>query len=265
MSQYKLYTSGPYKQNNGTAITSRSTVVDSGAAKNISTSQNLNGVENVAGEKSLPNVVGGTDGVGAAQVGASLGNASPGDSDGFVIITFDDSQTLVAGEMVYVEGSLTFKNGFYRILSVVSPTVIKINDVATTNQYQGETSWVVKRVVGTFATQGEDNFIMMKNDATVHGQTNTKLASGASDYGRNKIAKFNVALKTTRVATAIRNGKYDAYSGEFDAGFPVDATDTLNADEVTVDDTSKLALKGELQYRDGGPNPTQKDYTAKTN
>lgn len=266
MSQYRLYTSGPYKQNNGSAITRSSTDVDLGAAKNVRDSDNLNRVDWLSGGTNFPDLVGGRD-VSPAEftsVYASDGTASES-TEGLVQVTMNSAHGLTKDMVVKVSADVQLTTAqTYRVVRVVSATDIVINLIWNAN-YSTITNWTVLKATGTFATQGDENFIMMKNDATVHGQANTKLSSGASDYGRRKVAKFDESLSTVRTATAMRQGKYDQYSGEFDSTFPVVATDTLNADDVTVDSSTKIGLKGELQFREGGPNPAQKDYTAKTN
>lgn len=266
MSQYKLYTGGPYKQNNGSAITSTSTDVDLGVAKNIRNSENLNRVDNLSGGVEMPELVGGRD-VAAAEYTTvySTDGTVAESSEGLVEFQLSSAHGLSVNTLVRILADLALTTPeTYRVVRIVSSTNFVIN-LVWNSDYSTITNYTIQKPNGTFAVQGEENFIMMKNDATVHGQANTKLASGASDYGRRKIAKFDESLNTVRTATAMRQGRYDEYSGAFDVGYPTEATDTLNTDDATVDSTTKLGLKGELQYRAGGPNPEQKDYTAKTN
>lgn len=269
MSNYKLYTSGPYKQNNGSAITSSSTDINLGVAKKVQDGVVLNRVNDLTGTPGFPNVKGGVKGVGFADYGATLTvNTVSQDTttNDLVEIEFNSSHSLSVGDFICFTtdtGKAAFNDVFYRVMRVISSTNIAINmeHVSALNSLTP----TVRVVNGTFGVQGDENFIMMKNDATVHGQANTKLAAGASDYGRRKVAKFDETLNTQRVATAIRLDKYDPYSGDFDVNYPVDTTDALNTDDETVDSTTKIGTKGELTFRSGGANPTSADYTAKTN
>ncbi len=269
MSNYKLYTSGPYKQNNGSAITASSTDVNLGTAKKVRDSAVLNRVENLTGTPGFPNLKGGVNGVGFAHYGTALTvNTVSQDTatNDLVEIEFNESHGLSAGDFIAFTNSTAvgeFRDVFYRVVRVISATNIAINMEHNTSL--NSLTPTASTISGTFAVQGDENFVMMKNDATVHGQANTKLASGASDYGRRKIAKFDETLNTVRVATAIRSDKYNPYTGDFDTNFPVDTTDALNTDDETVDSTTKIGTKGELTFRSGGANPTSADYRAKTN
>jgi hypothetical protein len=271
MSNYKLYTSGPYKQNNGSAITATSTDINLGVAKKVQDGVVLSKVDNLTGAPSFPNVKGGVKGVGFADYGTTLTVATTGvaqnnATNDLVQLTFTGVHGLSVGNTIGFTTNTTgaqFREVFYRVMGIVSTSGITIN--MEHNAGLNSLTPTVKVVNGTFAVQGDENFVMMKNDATVHGQANSKLAYGASDYGRRKVAKFDETLNTVRVATAIRNDKYDPYTGDFDTNFPVDTTDTLNTDDETVDSTTKIGTKGELTFRSGGANPTSADYRAKTN
>ncbi len=269
MAQYKLYTGGPYTQNNGSAITRTSTDINVGTAKNIRDSVTLNRVDWSVGSKEMPNVKPGVNGVGVAQTTAFLTVTSVDQGTGDLVQwSFGSPHGLVVGDVVVCttdtgKGDLT--EIYYRVVGIVSSTQILINKEHD-NSLNGNAP-TLTRPVGTIGVQGKDNFIMMRNDATVHGQANTKLASGASDYGRRKIAKFSESQTTVRIATSLRtSNRYNIYTGKITSVlFPTVAVDTLLTDDVTVDSTTKVGLKGELQYRAGGANPEQKDYTAKTN
>ena len=264
MSQYKLYTSGPYKQNDGSAITLTSTDINLGAAKQVADSTNLNRSDWTSGEKDSPNVVGGVDGVVSADLVAGVTISSFAEaSNGLLQLTYNSAHGLTVNDIVVFDGLAAY-TASYRVFSVTNSEILIINAEFVTG-VDSQSDVPTFKLSGTFGVQGEDNFIMMKNDATVHGEANTKLASGASDYGRVKVAKFDISPKTTKVATAIRTDKYNSYDGTFDTGFPETVTDSINADDQTVDSTTKIGTKGELTFRSGGANPTSADYTAKTN
>jgi len=264
MSNYTLYTSGPYKQNNGSAITASSTDVNLGTAKKVRDGVVLNRVENLTGQVGFPDVKGGVDGVGPADIQTGIvADSFAAASNGLLQVTFNSAHSLVVGDMVGFPSDSAFTQ-YYRVVSVTSTTVVVLNIVATAYMIT-LTSIASKIKRGSFATQGDENFVMMKNDATVHGQANSKLAYGASDYGRPKIADFHLTPATTKTATAIRTDKYNIYSGTFDSGYPQTVTDSVSADDQTVDSTTKIGTKGELTFRSGGANPTSADYRAKTN
>lgn len=69
-------------------------------------------------------------------------------------------------------------------------------------------------------------------------------------------------LRTRRQTSAIRLGKWDQYSGEFDAGFPVVAVDTLPTDVAA---TPSRSVPGKLNFLAGGVLPKSVDYKARTN
>lgn len=265
MAQYTLYTSGPYKQNNGSAITSTSTDINLGTAKKVRDSVVLNRVENLTGQAGFSDVKGGVDGVGVADTQDGVTVSVFGThTNNLLIAVFGSAHSLAVGDFVGFPTEAEFTQSMYRVVTVLSDTDVVLNILATSD-ILALTSIASKIKKGTFATQGDENFIMMKNDATVHGQANSTLAAGASDYGRVKIAKFDISPKTTKTATAIRTDKYNSYNGTFDAGYPQTVTDSINADDETVDSTTKIGVKGELTFRSGGANPTSADYRAKTN
>lgn len=69
-------------------------------------------------------------------------------------------------------------------------------------------------------------------------------------------------LRTRRFTTAIRANKYNRYTGAWDAGFPVVATDSLSSDTAA---TPTRSAPGQLTYKLGQPVPvSNNDYKAKT-
>jgi hypothetical protein len=99
MSQYKLYTSGPYKQNNGSAITRTSTDVDLGTAKQVRDSENLNRVDNASGGQDPSGVIAGADVTGNTYEGSAETCSSASASyNGFLVITTAASSAYVVGQ-----------------------------------------------------------------------------------------------------------------------------------------------------------------------
>jgi hypothetical protein len=269
MAQYKLYTGGPYKQNNGTAITSTSTDITVGAAKLVKDSDILNRTENSTQEQGVPTVKGGVDGVfpGDVQNGVVV-DSFTASSEGLLQCVYGSAHGLVVGDMV-IFTDVQFPKQAYRVVRVVSGTELVINELPTSDLTVLNTISTFK-LEGTFSTQGAENFVMQKNDAQVHGIVASVALAGASDFGRSKMHKTN-AVRTRKVATAIREGKYDFVSGEFDSGYPTEANDFggMDTDGSNVpDDESKSAagkreVGGELTFKSGGT-PTTSEYPAKT-
>jgi hypothetical protein len=252
MAQYTLYTSGPYKQNNGSAITSTSTDVDLGVAKQVRDSENLNRVDNASGGQDPSGVIAGTDVAGNTyEASGETATASSSGSNGFLIIDVADSSDYAVGQSLKLTaGAYTPEETYVRVLSLVSATSIAVNSLLNGTEAAN----------GNLTVSEVSSFNTASNDKIRRDNVKT-----ASDYGRVKVAKFDISPKTTKTATAIRTDKYNSYNGTFDAGYPQTVTDSINADDETVDSTTKIGVKGELTFRSGGANPTSADYRAKTN
>jgi len=107
------------------------------------------------------------------------------------------------------------------------------------------------------------------NEAPISKRITTELAGVASDVlattGSNpelvrSIHKLET-LRTRRLTTAIRNNKWNEYSGEWDAGFPVTATDSLSTDTAA---NPSRTVPGKLNYFLGSA-PVSINYKARTN
>ncbi len=76
------------------------------------------------------------------------------------------------------------------------------------------------------------------------------------------------SVRTNRVATAIREGQWQTFSGVFQAGHPVDANDFGTWTTIGTDDAANPTQQkpGELTYQhgSGGGIPLRDDYKAKT-
>jgi hypothetical protein len=114
---------------------------------------------------------------------------------------------------------------------------------------------------GTFAYDNERP-IAKKTTVSLAEKANDFLLSGAAVPGlRNSIHKIN-SVRTRKLTTAIRNNKWNEYSGEFDAGFPEVSEDVFATDNAANPTKEK---PGEFVYRDGSPQPITDDYKEKTN
>jgi hypothetical protein len=269
MAQYKLYTGGPYKQNNGSAITATSTDITVGAAKNVKDSEILNRSENSTQEHGVPNVNGGVAGVGPADLtaGAEQISSVSESTEGLAQLNFTGNHGLSAGSLLVLVDE-TFGAGAYRVVRTTSGTGLVVNKAynATIGALVDLLYYTLK---GSLGVNTVENFIMKKNDATVHGQANSTLSSGAADYGRDKVHKTN-AVRTTRTATAIRNNKWNVVEGQFTTA-PTTANDFsgMDTDGSDVPDNEAKAIGGNREVgggftiKHGGP-PQTKDYEHKT-
>jgi hypothetical protein len=125
---------------------------------------------------------------------------------------------------------------------------------------------------GTFAYNNATP-TAMKITTSLAGVSNDFLRSGANDTdGAKSINKLEV-VRTRRITTAIRNNKWNEYSGEWEAGFPSGAVDAfwdIGAGSGVSTSTDQAAsptrsVPGELVYLQGNPVPKLDDYKAKSN
>lgn len=263
MSQYKLYSGGPFTQNNGSTITATSTDINLGTAKNIRDSEVLNRSDWKSGVMLTPDVLGGRDVTAADFETVVSGDCTFSESsEGLTQLILAASHGLVQDDFIVATTNIT---GSYRVVRVVDGTTIVIN-LVWNSAYEAYSDLSYKVVKGTFGRQGVDNFIMRKNDATVHGEAGpNSVTAGASDNGRRrKVAKHSDTIRTRKVATAIREGKYNISTGEFTSGYPTSSNDSMNADDATAESTNKIGVKGEYTYKAGG-SPITGDYEAKNN
>lgn len=270
MAGYTLYTGGPYKQRTGSAITASSTDVNGGSAKNVSSNENFRRSDWQEGNSDVPRLIPGTNGAAGAEMIFldSFDTANITSSNGLVSMVFDGNHELSVNDCILIPDA-AFGFNIYRIITVVSADTIVIN-MKYSSLLTGLGSLSAMKIVGTFGEQEVENFIMKKSNANVHGQANTDLQSGAADYGRNKVHRIT-ALRTSKVTTAIRAGRWNIFTGEFSvapstsndyASMDLDGTNV--PDEEAKDSTTKYGTKGELAYNHGGRTVKQQDYEAKT-
>ncbi len=273
MSAYRLYTGGPYKQRSGSAITSSSTDINGGAAKNVGNSENLTRSDFHKGNYIAQSVAGGTFGVSAADFTLTFANDATftEHTNSLIKVTCNAAHGVSVDTLIRISADTAWTDAeIVRVVEVISTTVFIINRTYT-SAFATVSNITVYNHKGTFATQAPDNFIMKKNDATVHGQAETKLASGAADVGsRDKVHKIN-ALRTYKVATAIRTGTYNIFRGTF-SSTPSSANDfaSMDVDGTNVpDDEAKnmvggYNVGGEITYRTGGRTAATTEYERKS-
>jgi len=119
------------------------------------------------------------------------------------------------------------------------------------------------------ANQEAGNYSMKKVASNLATVASTILSSASADFFRNPVHDRN-AVRTQRVASAIRSGSWDIFAGAFTTA-PVETQDIVpflqtnpsNADDETVVG-STYGIPGELAYRDGSALPISGEYTPKT-
>jgi len=114
---------------------------------------------------------------------------------------------------------------------------------------------------GVFSYNDQKPVAKRVTEELAGGVSNTVLLSGAAQPGLlRSIHKLEV-VRTRRFTMAIRDNKYNRYTGQWEAGYPVVDVDTLATDEAA---TPTRAVPGELVYKTGAPVPVQDNYKEKT-
>jgi hypothetical protein len=106
--------------------------------------------------------------------------------------------------------------------------------------------------------------------------SNDFLISGANDTNNFKAINYQLVdnsgvltdgVRTNQNTSAIRQGKFDIYSGKFDPGYPVVSEDAfLGSDGTSGDKAAKVSRQdqGSLVFIYGSPTPVSQDYDEKT-
>ena len=101
----------------------------------------------------------------------------------------------------------------------------------------------------------------MRSTSTIGGLSNAVLLSGASVPSlMRSIHKLEV-LRTRRFTTAIRANKYNRFTGQFEAGYPVVAVDSLASDSAA---TPTRGVPGQIVYKLGQPVPFTQNYQSES-
>lgn len=266
MSAYRLYTGGPYKQRDGSAITASSTDVNGGAAKNISSSETLTRSDFHEGNYETTSVeTNAYSAVPADMVLSQATDATWSNSSGYCTVELNTTHGLIEGQLILINGdSIPTTLTYAKVTSIVNTTTFKIDLAFNNHDINSQATIYISR--GNFSSQDADNFIMKKHIGEVHGQAHTKLASGAADYGRNKVHRIT-AVRTRKVATAIRSGYWNIFTGSF-TSTPNSTNDyaSMDTDGTNVpDDEAKnivggYNVGGEFAYRSGGRTARTSEY-----
>lgn len=111
---------------------------------------------------------------------------------------------------------------------------------------------------GTFA-YNNTRPVAIRYSTGLAGVSNTFLRSGASAPSTRRVVNKTESVRTNRYATAIRNGNYNLYTGQFSSA-PTVAVDSFGTDNAA---SPTAAVPGKLVYKLGNPVPVSKNYAAK--
>ena len=267
---YTLFPDNDKKQTNGSAITATSTKVNGGSAYAMGTTVPSNSpITAIAKfgdhvlDKYGSQVVQSKDLFGAFHTTAVAITSVADDGNGFCDYTLA-SHGLTVGTVINVTGSTSGNvDGVQKITSVPDANSFVTDKAYTASANAGSYT----KVAGRFASMTSGEFVMLAYSTSVAGGQKTLKGFGA-DYGiRRSINKLE-HMRTVRVATAIRAGYWNVYTGKFTTAPTVaDDAPTWGTDDAA---NPTRAIPGELVYRvsgqpDGTNGVVQKDYPAKTN
>jgi hypothetical protein len=133
---------------------------------------------------------------------------------------------------------------------------------------------VAKAVSAALIAYNTRQPVGMKVSSTIGGQANTVLRSGADIPSQIRGINKLESVLTRRELTAIRAGKFNFYTGKWDAGYPVVTNDTgtTATDGVLVDAsnvykdkaaTPTRAVPGRLTFKGSSKNAVTVNYEAK--
>ena len=272
MTWYTIFPDADKKQVSGSAITASTTKYNGGTCYALGTSiptdcqftayVQLGGRSEAHGSQ----VVQSKDVFGAFQSATVAITSVADDGNEFCDFTLA-GHSLEVGDVINVTGSTSGNvDGPQKVTSVPD-----VNSFVTDKAYVASAAaGSYTTVAGRFASMTAGSYIMLGYSSSVASGQATRVGFG-SDYGiRRSIHKLET-LYTRRVATAIRAGYWNVYTGTWSTDPTVnDDADTYSWD--TGDDAAipTRAKPGELTYRvsgmpDGTYGPIQDDYPAKPN
>lgn len=274
MSNYTLYTGGnDFKQVNGNSITASSTKVLGGASKGLGSNVTL--LDNVGHGVQLgifsSQLIKGVD-LGTAFWGASV-TGTVGDNGSTLCRYHRVAHGYVVDDILnVVDANATIDSG-----SISGPqkvtTVVGADDFDTDKAFvTGTGSISFRKSQGNINFMTAGKYVMRRVTDELAGVANTNLRSGGvSPSFRRSIHKVE-SIYTRKVATAIRAGKWNIYSGTYSSPQPTNAEEGIaNIAGSTVTDgtadhaaTPTRAIPGELVYKEPKLTPVQDDYKAIT-
>jgi hypothetical protein len=120
---------------------------------------------------------------------------------------------------------------------------------------------------GTFA-HNHVKPIGPRQTAEIAGQTNTFLLSGANVPSQIESIHFMKicgmgcvhGVRTRKFTTAIRENRYNRFTGQFDSGYPQESFDEFDVDNAAV---PTRTVPGQLVFKTGKYEPVSQNYEAK--
>lgn len=262
--------------------------VNKGRAANLGTSastQSANMDEYILGDggrNGFPTIFASTvrsgprGGAVSANLGSAVGSVSVAASSGRARYT-KTSHGLTVGSIINVSDTNDKVQGGATVTNVVSANAFDTNQAyasgAGTVDYRSAT--------GNFALMTAAKYVILRVSDELHGVSNTKLqAHGIAYSNRRSIHKVESGFRHLAVATAIRAGYWDVFSGTFStaASATNNSVSTVGG-TATTDGTADHAatptrsIPGELVYKASGAGTAGTaagkgsildDYSAKT-
>lgn len=152
-------------------------------------------------------------------------------------------------------GSLLSHNISSSLLNDIAPNAGS-NLAYTSGPYNGNDA--DKAVVGGTFAKNTDSLLAMRSSALVNAVLVFRSASIYPEYVRS--IKYIESRTTSKVASAIRAGKYNLVTGKFAAGFPASSTDSFGNDNAA---RSSYAVPGSITFMVNGKEATTQNYPAK--
>lgn len=113
---------------------------------------------------------------------------------------------------------------------------------------------------GVFAYNNQSP-VSKRTTSTLSTVSNNVLLSGAAQPALIRSIHKLETLRTRKLTTAIRENRWNEYTGEFDSGYPQVVVDSL-ANDVSASPTRNNP--GVLNYKSSGPTIVSDNYSKKT-
>ena len=131
-----------------------------------------------------------------------------------------------------------------------------VQDTVTNKDYAGKAV-----SAGTFSYNNAKPISSLITD-TIAGVTNNAIKTPGNDGDVIRSINKVENNKSTLFTKAIRENKYNRYTGQWDSGYPEAQTISFNSDEAANPSSD---VPGELTYMRGSVTPYNDNYKAKTN
>jgi hypothetical protein len=160
------------------------------------------------------------------------------------------------------DGGVIKKGGSVNDTRFHSAVPVYVNERQVVGSVVVDNSWADKAVGGGEFAHKTQRPIGTKVTTQLAGVPNSVLLSGANRPELVRSINKLEVLRTRRFTTAIRQNKYNRYTGRFDVGYPVVAVDTLGTDNAA---NPTRTNPGQVVYLSGSKVPVTSDYKPKTN